>query len=157
MESPVTSIRVSRVLAVIIVVVLSLSGAHASAAKPEWYLARNLALSGYDAVAYFTESRAVRGDARFELVWNGVRWRFASLEHRDRFRAEPGRYAPRFGGYCAWAVSNGYTASGDPNAWSVVDGRLYLNYSPAVRRTWEQDKAGNIARGTANWPGVLEK
>jgi hypothetical protein len=151
------SIRHVRVVALVIGVVALGSAAQARAAKPEWYLARGLALSGYDAVAYFSESRAVKGDARFEVVWNGARWRFASVENRDRFRAEPLRYAPRFGGYCAWAVRNGYTASGDPNAWSVVDGRLYLNYSPAVRRTWEEDRAGNIARGEANWPGVLAK
>ena len=149
--------RHRRLVAVVVGVVIVLSGAYARAAKPPWYLSRGLALSGYDAVAYFTESRAVKGDARFEIAWNGARWRFASAENRDRFGAEPARYAPRFGGYCAWAVRNGYTASGDPNAWSVVDGRLYLNYSLSVRRTWEEDKAGNIARGNANWAGVLEK
>jgi hypothetical protein len=157
MESPVVSHRHLRLVAGVIGLVVVLSGAYARAAKPQWYLSRGLALGGYDAVAYFTASRVVKGDARFEVAWNGARWRFASVENRDRFQAEPVRYAPRFGGYCAWAVRNGYTASGDPHAWSVVDGRLYLNYSPAVRRTWEQDKAGNIARGNANWPGVLDK
>jgi hypothetical protein len=157
MESPVVSKSHLALVAVVIATIGVLSGAHAGAAKPEWYLSRGLALSGYDAVAYFTQSKAVKGEARFEIGWNGGRWRFASVENRDRFEAAPARYAPRFGGYCAWAVRNGYTASGDPNAWSVVDGRLYLNYSPSVRRTWEQDKPGNIARGNANWPGVLEK
>jgi hypothetical protein len=157
MEPQVESIRQIRVAAVVVGVIAMCFGAQAGATKSEWYVARGLALSGYDAVAYFTESRAVEGDARFELVWSGARWHFASAENRERFRAEPRRYAPRFGGYCAWAVRNGYTASGDPNAWSVVQGRLYLNYSQAVRRTWEQDKTGNIARGEANWPGVLEK
>src|SRR5687767_3989555 len=112
MELQVVSNRHVPLLAAVIGVTVFLSGAHAGAARPEWYLSRGLALSGYDAVAYFTESRAVKGDARFEVVWNGARWRFASVENRDRFRAEPVRYAPRFGGYCAWAVRNGYTASG---------------------------------------------
>jgi hypothetical protein len=134
-----------------------LTVAHAGAAKPESYLSRGVALGGYDAVAYFTDSRAVRGDEQFEVEWKGARWRFRSAEHRDQFRAEPARYAPQFGGYCAWAVQKGYTASGDPLAWSVVAGRLYLNYSISVRDMWAQDVTGNIARGNANWPAVLQK
>jgi YHS domain-containing protein len=131
--------------------------AHVHAEKPAWYLSSGLALGGYDAVSYFIDSRAVKGEERFEVEWNGARWRFASTEHLERFKADPARYAPQFGGYCAWAVSRGYTASGDPTAWSVVDGRLYVNYSASVRSTWEKDKPGNIAKGNANWPGVLEK
>jgi hypothetical protein len=127
------------------------------AQKPGWYLTRGLALGGYDAVSYFTDSRAVKGDERFEMEWNSARWRFTSAEHLERFKPNPARYAPQFGGYCAWAVSRGYTASGDPAAWSVVDGRLYLNYSMSVRSMWEKDKAGNIAKGNANWPAVLDK
>jgi hypothetical protein len=127
------------------------------AEKPAWYLSRGLALAGYDAVSYFSDSRAVKGDERFEMEWNRARWRFTSAEHLERFKADPARYAPQFGGYCAWAVSRGYTASGDPAAWSVVDGRLYLNYSMSVRSMWEKDKAGNIAKGNANWPAVLDK
>jgi len=78
-------------------------------------------------------------------------------EHRDLFTATPGKYAPQFGGYCAWAVSRGYTADGDPDAWTIVDGSLYINYSKAVRAQWAQDIPGNIAKGRANWPAVLNK
>lgn len=128
------------------------------AQKPARYLERDgLALGGYDAVAYFTQSRAVKGDPQFETTWDGARWRFASADHRDRFVREPQRYAPQFGGYCAYAVSRGYTASGDPEAWSVVDGKLYVNYSRSVKRTWEKDPAGYISRGNANWPGALAR
>jgi YHS domain-containing protein len=153
----VIAMRMMRHLLVVAGAVTVLAAAHPLAAKPEWHLSRGLALGGYDAVAYFTESRAVTGDARFELPWKGARWRFASAEHRDQFRAKPEQYVPQFGGYCAWAVSRGYTASGDPHAWSVVDGRLYLNYSVSVRSQWEKDRAANIAKGTANWPAVLEQ
>ena len=73
----------------------------------------------------------------------------------EKFRASPQRYAPQYGGYCAWAVANGYTAKGDPNAWSVVDGKLYLNFSKSVRRQWSKDIPGNISKGDANWPSVL--
>jgi YHS domain-containing protein len=138
--------------------VVPVAGTPLLADQPAWYLSsQTLALSGYDAVAYFTESKAVPGKAEFEHAWNGARWRFASAANRDRFAAAPESYAPQFGGYCAWAVSRGYTASGDPNAWSVVGGKLYLNYSMKVRAQWEQDVPGNIAKGVANWPSVLSK
>ena len=82
---------------------------------------------------------------------------FASAEHRERFAADPQRYAPQYGGYCAWAVSQGYTASSDPDAWKIVDKKLYLNYSKDVQKTWEQDVPGNITKADTNWPKVLDK
>jgi YHS domain-containing protein len=115
-----------------------------------------IALSGYDVVAYF-DGRAAPGNARFEHRWNGALWRFASEANRDRFAKDPEKYAPQFGGYCAWAVSRGYTADVDPEAFRVVNGRLYLNYSKSVQRRWEQDVPGNISKAEANWPGVLQK
>ena len=111
---------------------------------------------GYDVVAYQTEGKAMAGDDRVTRQHDGVTYRFANAANRAMFDAGPDRYLPRFGGYCAWAVSRGYTAHGDPEAWTVVDGRLYLNYSKAVRSQWQRDTAGNIASGDANWPGVLE-
>jgi hypothetical protein len=116
-----------------------------------------LALHGYDPVAYWTDGRPTRGDADFEHHWNGAVWRFATVANRETFAKDPARYAPEFGGYCAYAVSRGYTADIDPNAWRIVDGRLYLNYSKRVQALWEEDVNGNIAKGRANWPGVLEK
>jgi YHS domain-containing protein len=117
----------------------------------------NLALRGYDAVAYFTDGRALRGSADFETTWNGVRWRFASAAHRDAFVAAPENYAPQFGGYCAWAVAHNYTADGDPEAWKIVEGKLYVNYSKRVQRKWEADINSYIRQGQANWPAVLNK
>lgn len=110
------------------------------------------AIRGYDAVAYHTEGRPVRGSAAFTYNWNGATWRFASAANRDRFAADPARYAPAYGGFCAYAVSEGYTAPTDPDAWRIVDGRLFLNYDRAVQRRWEQDIPGRIRRGDANWP-----
>ena len=80
-----------------------------------------------------------------------------SADHRDQFSKDPQRYAPQFGGYCAYAVSQGHTANGDPNVWRVVDGRLYLNYSTSVQKLWEQDVPRNITKGQQNWPSVLTK
>lgn len=116
----------------------------------------NVAIKGYDPVAYFTDGRPVKGSKDHELEWNGATWRFASTDHLEAFEAEPERYAPQYGGYCAWAVSQGYTANIDPQAWRIVDGRLYLNYSKEVQRKWESDIPGHIEAADTNWPGVLD-
>ena len=116
-----------------------------------------LAAHGYDVVAYATKNAAVKGRAEFEYRWQQAIWRFESAGHRNLFAQSPETYAPQFGGYCAWAVSRGYTADVDPEAWRRVEGQLYLNYSKRVQRLWEQDVAGNIAKAEANWPGVLTK
>ncbi len=115
----------------------------------------NVAIGGYDPVGYFTESRPVPGSAAFTFRWNGATWRFASAGSRARFEANPAAYAPAFGGYCAWAISQNYIAPGDPLVWRIVDGRLYLNFNRRAQLLWETDLAGAIARGNANWPNVL--
>ncbi len=112
------------------------------------------AIKGFDPVAYFTRSAPTRGNPAITTRWNGVEWRFASAANRDAFVAEPERYAPAFGGFCAYAVSEGYTASIDPRAWRIEGGRLYLNYSVAIQRRWERDIPGRISRAQANWPQV---
>ena len=114
-----------------------------------------LAAGGYDVTAYFTDGKAVRGSARHEVMLQGVTWRFVSAESKARFQANPSAYAPQFGGYCAWAVSQGYIASGDPKQWKIVDGKLYLNFNERAKELWEADLAAAIERGNANWPTVL--
>ena len=113
------------------------------------------AIDGTDPVAYFTQGRPVEGSSDYTYDWNGATWRFSSAENRERFAEDPEAYTPQYGGYCAWAVSRCYTASTDPEAWKIVDGKLYLNYSKSVQAKWEQDIDGNIRAGDANWPGVL--
>jgi YHS domain-containing protein len=117
----------------------------------------NVAVGGYDPVAYFTQGRPTKGDARHSAKWNGAEFRFASAANLAAFRADPARYAPQYGGYCAWAVAHGYTASGDPRVWKVVGGKLYLNYNTEVGRQWSQDTPRYIAAANRNWPGVLAK
>lgn len=132
------------------------TGRLAYAAKAQVFATgSNLAIRGYDPVAYFSDDKAVKGSPDHAVDWNGATWLFASAENKTKFEADPERYAPQYGGYCAWAVSQGYTASTDPDAYSIVDGKLYLNYSKRVRATWAKDAGGNIKRGDANWPGVL--
>jgi hypothetical protein len=131
----------------------------AAARSPEIYtgLLSSTALGGHDAVAYFTERRPVPGRRDITYSWKGVTWRFASAANRDLFAAAPEKYAPQFGGYCAWAVSEGYTAKGDPAHWKIVDGRLYLNYDASIQKRWEADIPGHVAKGDRNWPKVLDK
>jgi YHS domain-containing protein len=112
----------------------------------------DLGLEGYDAVAYFTDHRPVKGNAAYTTDWQGVTWQFASAEHRDLFAADPLRYEPQYGGYCAYAVSHGVTAHGDPNQWDVVDGRLFVNNNPLARKLWESHRARDIRTGDVNWP-----
>ncbi|MDJ0945438.1 MAG: YHS domain-containing (seleno)protein [Kiloniellales bacterium] len=116
----------------------------------------SLAVSGYDPVAYFTQGKPVEGRRDLEYEWRGATWRFADAANLTAFKADPEAYAPQYGGYCAWAVAQGYTASTDPEAWRIVDGKLYLNYSRSVQKTWEEDIPGNIAKGDQNWPAVLD-
>jgi hypothetical protein len=112
------------------------------------------AIGGFDPVAYFTDHRAVRGVEEHSFSWQGARWLFVSEAHRALFAASPTRYAPAYGGYCAYAVSQGRTARIDPEAWSIVNGRLFLNYSLAIRRQWNDDRDRYIRDADARWPEV---
>ena len=114
-----------------------------------------VAIRGADPVAYFTEGEYVAGSANYTHEWAGATWQFASAEHRDLFASNPTQYAPQYGGFCAWAVSEGYTAPVDPNAWKIVDGKLYFNFNARIQRRWEGDIPGHVARANQNWPGVI--
>lgn len=110
-----------------------------------------LGLKGYDAVAYQTEQRAVEGSAAFTAAHQGVTYRFSSAANRDAFTAEPDRYLPAYGGFCAFGVSRGYKVKIEPDAFTVVDGRLYLNYDKGVQERWLKDISGYIAKADSNW------
>lgn len=129
----------------------------AVAQKAEIFSAGGAAIRGYDPVAYFTEGKPVKGTAKFAYRWKGATWRFASAANRERFAAAPEQYAPQYGGYCAYGVAGGYTVKTEPDAWSVVDGKLYLNYDRSVRASWVKDTPGYIRQANANWPKALER
>jgi len=116
-----------------------------------------VAIHGYDPVAYFEDGGPREGRPEFEHVWAGATWRFATAEHRDRFAANPEAYAPQYGGYCAYAVSENGTADIDPESWAIVEGRLFLNYSPRIQKKWQVDRDARIERADANWPALLGK
>lgn len=137
--------------------VIGFSGGAAFAAKPEVFtgLVKGVAVGGYDPVAYFTMNKAVEGSKEHTLSHNGAEWRFSSAENKALFMASPARYAPQYGGYCAYAVSYGGTAKGEPEVWRIVDDKLYLNFSKGVQKRWVKDIPGNIKKGDENWPNVL--
>ena len=116
-----------------------------------------VAIKGYDPVAYFTDKKAVKGNAQLQSNVGGVIYYFASAENKAAFDADAAKYQPQFGGFCAWAVSRGYTAPIDPNAFQIVNGRLLLQYSLKVRTDFSADTEGNLKKANANWPSIVEK
>ena len=120
---------------------------------PEVYTASKdkLALSGYDPVAYFVASSPKKGLTEISAVHQGVTWRFENEANKAAFLAQPEKYAPQYGGYCAYAVSQGYTASADPTVWEIIDGKLYLNYNRSVGVSWSKQSQSYIASGDVNW------
>ncbi|MBM3753288.1 MAG: hypothetical protein FJW38_04845 [Acidobacteria bacterium] len=113
---------------------------------------KGVAIRGYDPVAFFTQGAPAKGKPVFVHNYKEATFRFVSAANRDLFVADPAKYAPQFGGYCAWAVGNGYTAPTDPNAWKIVDGKLYLNYNSSIQQKWSERMAELIQSGDKNWP-----
>lgn len=151
------------VLAAAVVVVLAAAGLFAMrpwAASPptgEVFAEDGIAIRGTDPVAYFTEGRPVAGDPAFATERAGTTWYFVSAANRDAFVADPERYMPQYGGYCAWAVgAKNQTAPTDPDAWRIVDGKLYLNYDAAIQDRWLRDVPGFIQKADRNWPGIRD-
>lgn len=133
--------------------ILLLASATSSAAIDAIYTGffSNEALRGYDTVAYFTQGMPVEGSDDFTYEYLGAVWKFSSQEHLDLFRANPEKYAPQYGGYCAWAMANGDTASAEPDLWTLHEGKLYLNYSRRVNRRWKDDMVNFIQQADIAW------
>ena len=135
-----------RMSLVVLAAALAAGAAAAGAAQGQ-----DLAIKGYDAVAYFTLGKATRGSESFTSRWHDMTWRFSSREHRDLFAADPLRYAPQYDGYCAWAMTESRLAITDPEVWKIVDGKLYLNCSQAAYEKWSRDIPGHIRKADAIW------
>jgi YHS domain-containing protein len=116
-----------------------------------------LAVQGYDVVAYITDGKPVKGAPQFASSYGGGTYQFASAEHKAAFDRDPEKYAPQFGGFCAWAVSKNSTAKIEPDAFQVVNGRLLLQYDKSIRDKFNKDTTGNLAKADANWPGLVAK
>jgi len=116
-----------------------------------------IAIRGYDTVAYFTQSQPVEGKDEFTTQWQDATWKFSSQEHLDLFLAEPEKYAPQYGGYCAFGVAGGYLVKIEPDQWSIIDDKLYLNYSADVSRQWKEDIPGFIKIADTKFDELLAK
>ncbi|MEM6580589.1 MAG: YHS domain-containing (seleno)protein [Pseudomonadota bacterium] len=153
-----------RPFATLVLLLSSLLSFQALAAEPINTLERSglfgydpsgVAIRGADTVAYFTQMQYVPGSDEFTTQWNGATWKFSSKDHLDLFIADPEKYAPQYGGYCAFGVAQDYLVKIEPEAWSIVDGKLYLNYSVKVQEEWEEDIPGFIAQANKNFTGLL--
>jgi YHS domain-containing protein len=120
-------------------------------AQTEIFSKSNEAINGYDPVAYFTESKPVKGKNEFTFVWKESNWFFSSAKNRDLFKADPEKYAPQFGGFCAYGVSEDHKSPTSPDAWTIVDGKLYLNYNKDVKELWTKDRDSRIKVANENW------
>ncbi len=116
-----------------------------------------LAIHGFDAVSYFEGGSAMRGKAEFSAKHDGAVYRFASRENMRRFVRSPEKFAPQFGGFCAYGASVGKKFDGDPEVYRIVDNKLYFNLNPEIKATWEKDLADNIRKAGSNWPQIRDK
>ena len=114
-----------------------------------------LGAKGYDVVSYFSDKKPVKGSDKFTVPYGGVTWQFASAEHRDTFKAHPEQYAPQYGGYCSWGVSQGKLFDVDPESgWTVSNGKLYLNFNGDINATFARDVDGFVKKANMNWPDL---
>lgn len=117
----------------------------------------NRAVSGYDVVSYFnSDQKPVKGTKDFSTDYKGAQWLFSSQENLDAFKSDPEKYAPQYGGYCAYAVAIGQTAKGDPLQYHIDDGKLYLNINAKIKERWLANKPDYINKANNNWPTVLK-
>ncbi len=116
-----------------------------------------IAIRGYDTVAYFTDSKPVKGSEKFSTEWMGAKWQFASQDHLDKFKAEPEKYAPQYGGYCAYGIAKDNVVKIEPDQFTVVNGKLYLNYDADINKKWRKDKLGYIKQADAKFSTVIKQ
>ncbi|WP_421763696.1 YHS domain-containing (seleno)protein [Ekhidna sp.] len=135
---------------------LFLASIIAFAQKSPIYSTKDGAIKGYDPVAYFVKGEPVKGIAAYTLKWKEADWYFSSQENLETFKANPEKYAPQFGGFCAFGVSKGSLYKIEPDAWKIVGGKLYLNYSKGIQKKWEADQTNFIKQAEINWPKVID-
>lgn len=122
--------------------------------QKEVYTTKAGAIKGYDPVSYFTENMPVKGEKDISYTWKGAEWHFSSTDNLDLFKADPEKYSPQYGGFCAYGVANGYKVKIEPDSWAIVDGKLYLNYDSGVQEEWNQDRGNYIKKADEQWEQV---
>lgn len=138
-------------------IVLMLLICVAFAQKPEVFSQDDKAIKGYDPVAYFTDSKPVKGKDEFKFTHARANWYFSSQKNLDLFKSNPSKYMPQYGGYCAFGLAGGYKAPISPDAWTIVEDKLYLNYNKKVQVDWNADQAEMIKKADKNWPTVKKE
>ena len=128
-----------------------------SAQQSEVFIKAGNAIGGYDAVAYFKDAKPVKGNEIFSFKWNDANWLFITQQNLDSFKSDPQKFAPQYGGYCAYGISEGHKAPTDPNAWTIVDEKLYFNYNLRVKEMWSKEKAKRIEDANENWLKVKSR
>jgi YHS domain-containing protein len=121
-----------------------------------FYHENNIAIKGTDTVAYFNERKAVQGNSKFSYKWNNVTWLFKNSKNRDLFRRNPIKYAPEYGGFCAWAIAKNEVKTIERDQWLIYKGKLYLFYNKKSKTMWDKDIPGNIAKANQNWPSIQQ-
>jgi YHS domain-containing protein len=137
-----------------LIAIVSFSLLSTAALAGDFFETDGVALRGYDPVAYFVSAKPQKGQSQYSYDYKGSKFYFSSEENRRAFMQTPEKYAPQFGGYCAYGTAQGYKVSTQPDAFAIVDDKLYLNYDTKVQGIWRQDVPGNIARAEKNWPEV---
>ena len=143
----------SRLLLLLSVLILTSSMAFAG----DYFEKDGVALRGYDPVSYFTAGKAQKGTSAHSFTYKGSKFYFASAANQKAFEKDPEKYAPQFGGFCAFGTANGVKVSTQPEAFAVIDGKLYLNHDPKIHAKWKEDPTGNIAKAEKNWPDVSKQ
>lgn len=138
-------------------VIVLITTTHAKAQKEEVFTSHSQAIRGYDPVAYFKENKPVKGSEDYSFKWKNAIWLFSSKENLDSFSMSPEKYSPQYGGYCAYGLSEGHKAPTDPNAWTIIDGKLYFNYSLKVKEMWVKNTEQRIEMADKKWPEIKDK
>jgi len=140
-----------------IAIVGLLMSAQGFAQKAAVYNTAGNAIHGYDAVAFFNKKAPEKGKAEFSYKWQDANWQFANKENLEAFKAAPEKYAPQYGGYCAYGTAEGHKAPTEIDTWTIVDDKLYFNYNKEVKKMWMKDKHHLIEKADKNWPGIKDK
>lgn len=138
----------------ILILAVLFSSVFSYAQNAEVFSTKEGAINGYDAVSYFTDNKPVKGDSKFTLTWDNATWYFSSKNNLELFKSSPATYAPQYGGFCAYATSKGAKAPTMPDAWTIVNGKLFLNYNTDVQKIWSKEKDVLIKKADENWPTV---
>ena len=121
------------------------------------YKPDGIAIRGYDTVAYFTDGKPEKGSDDFTMDYEGATWKFSSQEHLDLFKGDPDKYVPQYGGYCAYGVAVGNLVKIEPDLWTIVDDKLYLNYNKSLNNKWKKDVPGYIEKADAQFETLLKE